>query len=131
MTSKRWPPILRRWRAVPGSVHAVRVALAASLLIVLVYVGCVVVLDVLEARRLVAAVDARLHERLTDASAGHLYTQAGDDDADEAPIFLWLAKPAARRGATQSWVRRGCRPPTSPRPRPMVRRQFSCTAGSS
>jgi signal transduction histidine kinase len=93
MTSKR-PPILRRWRALPGSVHAVRVALAASLLIGLVYAGCVVVLDVLEARRLVAAVDARLHERLTDASAGHLYTQAGDDDADEAPIFLWLAKPA-------------------------------------
>jgi signal transduction histidine kinase len=97
MTSKRWPPILSRWRAVPGSVHAVRVALAASLLIGLVYAGCVVVLDVLEARRLVAAVDARLHERLADASAGHLYTQAGDDDTDEAPIFLWLAKPA--RGA--------------------------------
>ena len=93
MTSKRWPPILGRWRAVPGSVHAVRVALAASLLIGLVYVGCVVVLDALEARRLVAAVDARLHERLADASAGHLFTQAGDDDADEAPIFMWLAKP--------------------------------------
>jgi signal transduction histidine kinase len=89
----RWPPILSRWRAVPGSVHAVRVALAASLLIGLVYLGCVVVLDVLEARRLGAAVDARLHERLVDASSGHLYTQAGDDDTDESPIFLWLAKP--------------------------------------
>lgn len=94
MTSKRRPPILTRWRAVPGSVHAVRVALAASLLIGLVYAGCVVVLDVLEARRLVAAVDSRLHERLADASAGHLFTQAGDDDTDEAPILLWQAKPA-------------------------------------
>ena len=94
MTSKRRPPILSRWRAVPGSVHAVRVALAASVLIGLVYVGCVVVLDVFEARRLIAAVDARLHERLLDASAGHLYTQAGDDDPDEAPVFLWLVKPA-------------------------------------
>ncbi|HET7015736.1 MAG TPA: HAMP domain-containing sensor histidine kinase [Streptosporangiaceae bacterium] len=94
MTSRRRPPILSRWRAVPGSVHAVRVALAASVLIGLVYAGCVVVLDVFEARRLMAAVDARLHERLADASAGHLYTQAGDDDTDEAPLFLWLVKPA-------------------------------------
>ena len=97
MTPKRWPPILSRWRAVPGSVHAVRVALAASLLIVLVYVGCVVILDALEARRLIAAVDTRLHERLADASAGQPFGQAGDDDADEAPVFMWLAAP--RQGA--------------------------------
>jgi signal transduction histidine kinase len=93
MTSKRWPPVLRRWQAVPGSVHAVRVALAASLLIGLVYAGCVLVLDVLEARRLIAGVDARLHERLADARAGHPFAGAGDDDADEAPVFMWLAKP--------------------------------------
>lgn len=93
MTPKRWPPILSRWRAVPGSVHAVRVALAASLLIGLVYAGCVLVLDTLEARRLTAAVDARLHERLGDAVAGRPFTQAGDDDTDEVPIFIWLAKP--------------------------------------
>jgi len=94
MTSKRRRPILSRWLAVPGSVHAVRVALAAGLLIGLVYVGCVVVLDVFEARRLTAAVDARLHEGLVDASAGHLFTQAGDDDTDEVPVLLWQAKPA-------------------------------------
>jgi signal transduction histidine kinase len=89
----RWRAILNRWRAVPGSVHAVRVALAATLLIGLVYAGCVLVLDALEARRLIATVDARLHERLTDAVAGHPFTQAADDDADEAPIFMWLAQP--------------------------------------
>lgn len=105
MTSMRWPPILSRWRAivsrwraVPGSVHAIRVALAASLLIGLVYAGCVVVLDVLEARRLMAAVDARLHERLADVSAGNPFGQARDDDADEAPIFMWLTEPG--RAAT-------------------------------
>lgn len=84
----------RRWLPVPGSAHAVRVALAASLLIGLVYVGCVVVLDELAAARLLAAVDTRLHERLTDASASHLFTRAGeDDDVDGAPVLMWLARP--------------------------------------
>lgn len=93
MTAMRLPPIASRWRAVPGAVHAVRVALVASLLIAAVYAGCVVVLDAIEARRLMAAVDARLHERLADLGAGHPFTQAADDDADEAPIFTWLAAP--------------------------------------
>lgn len=96
MTPRRWPWALGlgQRRPLPGSAHAVRVALAASLLIGLVYVGCVVVLDELAAARLVAGVDIRLHERLADASAGHLLTRAGDDDdIDGAPVLMWLARP--------------------------------------
>jgi signal transduction histidine kinase len=78
----------------PGSAHAVRVALAASLLIGLVYVGCVVAFDELAAARLVGAVDAQLHERLTEAKTGHLLSRAADDgDVDGAPILMWLAQP--------------------------------------
>ncbi len=94
MTSKHWPAVLGHWLKVPGSAHAVRVAMAASLLIGLVYVGSVAVLDVVAAARLVAAVDARLRERLADVNAGHPFSQSGsDNDADEAPVFLWLAEP--------------------------------------
>jgi signal transduction histidine kinase len=85
----------RRWLRVPGWAHAVRVALAASLLIGLVYAGCVVVFDELAAARLVAAVDTRLRERLIDASAGHLFGNAGDDDDIEGPpVLMWLARPS-------------------------------------
>lgn len=94
MTPRRRPQAAGRWLKVPGLAHAVRVALAASVLIGLVYVGCVVVLDELAAARLVAAVDTRLHEHLTDAQAGHLIIRAGDDDdIDGAPVLMWLAKP--------------------------------------
>ena len=94
MTPRRLPQALGRWPRMPGSAHAVRVALAASLLIGLVYVGCVVVFDELAAARLVAAVDARLHERLTETKTGHLLTQAADDgDVDGAPVLMWLAQP--------------------------------------
>jgi len=91
MTPTLWPQVLARWLKVPGSAHAVKVALAASLLIGLVYVGCVVILDVLAAGRLVATVDARLYERLADARAGHPFARTGDDD-DAAPVFIWLAQ---------------------------------------
>jgi signal transduction histidine kinase len=86
----------RRWLP-PQFAHAARVALAATLLAGIVYVGCVAVLDQVVTGRLVAAVDARLQERLSDAGHG---SQAGassvdddDDDVDEAPVLLWRAAP--------------------------------------
>src|SRR5215469_3951952 len=94
MTPRRRPPVVGRWLQVPGWTHAVRVAFAASLLIGLVYVGCVVVLDEIAAARLVGAVDTRLHERLADAMGGRLLARpGGDDDVEGAPVLMWLAQP--------------------------------------
>jgi signal transduction histidine kinase len=85
----------------PGTAHAVRIALATSLLIGVVYAGCVTVLDRVVAARLTAAVDARLQERLSDvresgAAATASKSQAADDDDDDSdapPMYLWLVTP--------------------------------------
>ena len=85
----------------PGTAHAVRIALATSLLIGVVYAGCVTVLDRVVAARLTAAVDARLQERLSDvrengAAATASKSEAADDDDDDSdapPMYLWLVTP--------------------------------------
>jgi signal transduction histidine kinase len=83
----------------PGIAHAARIALTASLLIGVVYAGCVVVLDRIVSARLVAAVDERLHERLSDAReiGGTALARATDDDDvddyDSPPLYLWLVTP--------------------------------------
>src|SRR5579864_7254932 len=82
-----------------GVAHAARIALTASLLIGAVYAGCVVVLDRIVSARLVAAVDERLHERLSDAReiGGTALARATDDDDvddyDSPPLYLWLVTP--------------------------------------
>jgi signal transduction histidine kinase len=92
---------LRPRRLPRGAAHAARIALVASLLIGIVYAGCVAVLDRVVAARLVASVDARLQERLSDvreagpASAVTAGTDDDDDDYDEPPLYLWLV-PRAR-----------------------------------
>jgi len=89
--------------------HAARVALVATLLVGVVYVGCVVALNQAITGRLVAAVDSRLQEHLAGVLAGHRPaghdhdgsrpdsdgTLATDPDADvdEAPVFVWRAVP--------------------------------------
>ena len=89
--------------------HAARVALAATLLVGVVYAGCVAILDRAVSARLVASVDTRLREHLAapprggPPAAGHPAAggEAGpaavhaddDDDVDEAPVFLWRARP--------------------------------------
>jgi signal transduction histidine kinase len=86
----------------PGTAHAVRIALATSLLIGVVYAGCVTVLDRVVAARLTAAVDARLQERLSDvheSGAAATASKSGtaddddDDDSDAPPLYLWLVTP--------------------------------------
>ena len=84
----------------PQVAHASRVALAATLLIAVVYAGSAALLDTIVADRLVGQVDARLTERLADFTGT---TQAGlsredddDVDVDGAPVFLWLAGPGGR-----------------------------------
>lgn len=85
----------RRWSLPPGSAHAARIALAASVLIGLVYAGCVTVLDRAVTARLVAAVDARLQERLSDVRENQ--PAVTDDDSDLPPLYLWRV---TRSGAT-------------------------------
>jgi len=86
---KLWPRPLPR-----GAAHAARIALVASLLIGIVYAGCVLVLDRVVSARLVAAVDSRLHERLSDVrearSAAVVTSDDDDDDYDAPPLYLWL-----------------------------------------
>jgi signal transduction histidine kinase len=117
--------------ALPPQVgHAARVALAATLLVGVVYAGCVTILDRAVSARLVASVDTRLRQHLAgtgdsqraDGSSPAGNGQAGgpqaasgqaaagpagsgqpkagrkphpddDDDVDEAPVFLWRARP--------------------------------------
>ena len=86
--------------------HAARVALAATLLVGVVYAGCVTILDRAVTARLVASVDARLREHLADAVPGQRVTSSArradddprdrpddDEDVDQAPVFLWRARP--------------------------------------
>jgi signal transduction histidine kinase len=102
-------PGLRR-RMPPQLGHAARVALVATLLVGVVYLGCVIALNRAISGRLVAAVDGRLRERLTSERAGHrpgrpdsqqpdstgLSVTDSDDDVDEAPVFVWRASPGLR-----------------------------------
>jgi len=90
--------------------HPARVALVATLLVGVVYVGCVVALNRAITGRLVAAVDSRLRERLSSQLAGHradrraghqpdsdgLSVTDPDHDVDEAPVFVWRAAPGQR-----------------------------------
>jgi signal transduction histidine kinase len=88
----------RRPSLPPGAAHAARIALAASLLIGVVYAGCVTVLDQIVSARLVAAVDDRLQEGLSVArQRGHVAALTGaiDDESgmDQPPLYLWLVTP--------------------------------------
>ncbi len=90
--------------------HAARVALVATLLVGVVYVGCVIALNRAIVGRLVGSVDTRLHEHLATELAGHradrrdghqpdgdgLSVTDSDNDVDEAPVFVWRVAPGQR-----------------------------------
>ena len=79
-----------RARVPPEVAHAARVALAASLLVGIVYAGCVAVLDQFVSARLITAVDARLADRLIDIrQIGLKASSSGDDDVESTPVYLW------------------------------------------
>jgi signal transduction histidine kinase len=66
------------------------------MLIALVYVGVVVVFDVVVSHRLVVQVDGRLTDRLADAARHPAASGATNNvdnarDVDDAPIYLWQA----------------------------------------
>ncbi len=92
-----------RRRLPPEVAHAARVALAASLLVGVVYVACVAVLDQVVSARLLQATQYRLTERLGDvAEFGLRASSSDDDDADSPPVYLWrltaAGSPAALPG---------------------------------
>ncbi len=79
-----------RGRIPPEIAHAAKVALAASLLVGIVYAGCVAVLDKVVTARLTQSVDERLAERLSDAQeTGMRGSYGDDDDIDSTPVYLW------------------------------------------
>jgi signal transduction histidine kinase len=81
-----------RGRVPPEVAHAAKVALAASLLVGIVYAGCVAVLDKVVTARLTQSVDQRLGEQLADAQEVGIQAFAADDDddLDSTPVYLWL-----------------------------------------
>jgi signal transduction histidine kinase len=88
---------MRRLSIPPQVTHASRVALAATLLIAVVYAGSAALLDKIVADRLVGQVDGRLTERLADFTGTTRAALAREDDddvdVDGAPVFLWLVSP--------------------------------------
>jgi signal transduction histidine kinase len=81
---------MRLPRIRPEIAHAARVALAASVLIGIVYAACVTVLDQVVSAKLVASVDARLIDRLSDVrEAGQFAGGSDDDDINTTPVYLW------------------------------------------
>ena len=83
--------------------HAARVALAATLLVGVVYAGCVAILDRAVSARLVASVDTRLREHLAAAPGSGL-------PAASHPAAGGEAGPAAGRTLTTmtTWTRHPC-----------------------
>ena len=74
--------------------HAVRVAVVVTVIIGALYVCVVVGFDTVDRHRLVAQVDARLSQRLHEAThqpsaAGSIDNYDNDHDVDDAPVFLW------------------------------------------
>jgi signal transduction histidine kinase len=95
------PRVLRRRLLPPQFGHAARVAGAATLIIAIVYTACVIALNLAVGHRLTGQTDARLSDRLTEASRSNvtaLPKKDGDDDGDvdDSPLFLWLVSPSGR-----------------------------------
>ena len=88
----------------PYVVHAVRVALVATLVMAAVYVVIVLAFNHVDRERLVNGVGDRLDSRLAavakapdQAAAIAQYDNA--HDLDDAPVFFWEVHPDGRRTA--------------------------------
>lgn len=81
------------WRS-PHVAHAARVAAAATVIIMAVYVCVCASFDIVDRHRLVAQIDIQLEQRLDEmirnpSSAGALASYENAHDADDAPVFAW------------------------------------------
>ena len=71
-------------------VHAAKVALAASLLVGVVYGACITVLDWVVSARMMQSVDTRLADQLRDMrSKGPPGAPSAGEDTDTAAVYLW------------------------------------------
>jgi two-component system, OmpR family, sensor histidine kinase CiaH len=100
--------------AIPREVvHAAKVALVASVLVGVVYGGCVLVLDLFVSARMVQSVDTRLTDQLRDMrSKGPPDAPSAGEDADAAPVYLWYltrSGPVALPGSTAPVLPSGLR----------------------
>jgi signal transduction histidine kinase len=80
--------------------HASKVATIATVIVMACYVIAVLVLNLVVVHRLTAQADVRLAERLADVGklsvTGHgtaAVSAHGDQDDDDAPIFVWSVSP--------------------------------------
>jgi signal transduction histidine kinase len=80
-----------RGLAAPQVVHAAKVALAASLLVGIVYAGCAAVLDWVVSARMTHSVEAGMSDLLTDVQARGSAIGIRTDDDDGTPIYVWQA----------------------------------------
>jgi signal transduction histidine kinase len=92
-----------KWRS-PVVAHAARVAVVATVIIGAMYVCVVVGFDTVDRHRLVAQIDVRLNQRLSDvtrhpSSAGSIANYDNAHDVDDAPVFLWEAGTKRRTAA--------------------------------
>jgi signal transduction histidine kinase len=84
--------------------HAVRVAGAATIVVLAVYVVAVIVLNILVTHHLITTADNRLQDRLNDerdkitAPKGSP-TRDDDTDVDDAPQYLWTIAPSGEVSA--------------------------------
>ncbi len=79
--------------------HAVRVAAVATLIVMVAYVIAALVLNLIVSNHLVGTTDARLHDRLVDASRQTLtlpgtIVPGEQTDLDDAPLFVWSIAPS-------------------------------------
>jgi two-component system sensor histidine kinase CiaH len=85
--------------------HSARVALAASLLVCVVYAACAAALHMAVSTRLVAEVTARLQERLSDiGEAGFSPASIEADDIGTSPVFVWRLAARGPAGGPQLWA---------------------------
>jgi signal transduction histidine kinase len=81
------------WARRPNVAHAARVAIVATLVIAVVYIGVAAALDAFLGRRVLWEVDQRLSLHLSDVShqANPLTSRsvAEDQGTDGAPVFVW------------------------------------------
>src|SRR3984957_19559641 len=82
--------------------HALRVAAAATLIVLAFYVVAVVVLNEIVTNHLITTADNRLMDRLNDARQqvdaplGSPVRDDDDTDVDDAPQFLWSISPSGK-----------------------------------
>jgi len=95
-----------RWWRRPTVVHAARVAVTATLIIMAMYVCVIAGFDVVDRHRLVAQIDMRLDQRLGQmvrkpSAAASIADYDNAHDVDDSPVFVWsVGGPGGSRALT-------------------------------